>query len=510
MPKAKARQSRQRKEPVLPEGFLTTTQATRELGVSAATLRRWVKEGKVEAMKVGKQLRFRQSDLRRVVTVPSQSAAPVQEAPTDTEIRRCEKVLDGLLRAQGVRAERAEADIKDKLKGLAKEHVTTGARLATQLLLLGMESRASDIHIEPFEGGARVRLRVDGELADTLSLPKSVNAAVVAELKRWSGMNVPEKLRPQDGRCILNLSGRDIDFRVSVMPAVYGEVMALRILDRATRLPDLTRLGFEANQLERWDRIIHRPNGLILVNGPAGSGKTTVLYATLQKIVNPALNIMTAENPVEYVIPGVSQVAIRPSVGLDYITAVRHMLRQDPDVICVGEIRDRETAEILCTAALTGHLVFSAMHANDAVGSVRRLLDMGVPPHVLASSLQAVTAQRLVRRVCVECKEEHRPAESELLALNIPGDKQQGKFYRGKGCPKCHGSGYRGRVAVIELLELNDKVREGIVRGDDNLRLIEAARASGFRLMTEIVLDKVLRGETSVEDAVRVFVATRT
>jgi excisionase family DNA binding protein len=504
MANGKQLRRRERKEPSLPEGVMTTSQATKELGISAATLRRWVKEGRVEAMKVGKQLRFRQADLRRVITLqPSEAPLAVEAAP-EVEVRRCEQTFDRLLRAQGVKLERAEMDINRELRRLTKENDLTSARLLAKMLFLAVVNGASDLHIEPFETSAKVRFRVDGLLTDVIELPKSLSAAMVAELERWSNLKVGEKSRPQDGRVMLNFTDRGIDFRLSTMPAFFGEVVALRLLDRSVQLPDLSRLGFEPDQLARWRRILHRPNGLVLVNGPAGCGKTTVLYASLTELVDAGVKIMTAEDPVEFTIPGISQVEIRPSVGLDFVTVARHMMRQALNVMFIGEIRDRETAEILCTAAMTGHLVFSTMHANDAVLCIRRLIEMGVERNVLASSILAVTAQRLLRTICIECKEEYRPSERELFALNIPRDKLQGKFYHGKGCARCRGLGYRGRAAVIELLELNSQVREGIVRDDDNLRLREAARPAGFRLMTELAMDKILRGETTIEEVVRI------
>ena len=504
MANGKQPRRRNRKEPVLPEGVMTTSQATKELGVSAATLRRWVKEGRVEATKVGKQLRFRQADLRRVITLQSrEEPLPVTAAP-ELEVRRCEQALDRLLRAQGAKLERAEADISRPLDGLAREQDPAAARLLSKILLIAVESLASDVHFEPFEEKVVIRQRVDGLLTELLTIPKALYVDLVTVLKRWADLDVVEKFRPQDGRTMLNLSGHEIDYRISSMPAVFGEVFAIRLLDRTTQLPELSRQGFEPDQLERWTRIIHSPNGLIVVNGPTGAGKTTLIYGSLMQLAGPGVKIMTAENPVMFALPGISQVEIRPAVGLDYVTAARHMGRQAANVLYLREIRDRETAEILCAQAQTGHLVISTMHANDAILCIRRLIEMGVKSNILASSIVAVTAQRLLRTICVECREEYQPSERELFALNIPRDKQQGKFYHGKGCAKCRGLGYRGRVAVIELLELDGRVCEGIVRGDDNIRLREAARPAGFRLMTELAMDKIRRGETTIEEAVRV------
>ena len=278
---------RNRKEPVLPEGVMTTSQATRELGISAATLRRWVKEGRVEAMKVGKQLRFRQADLRRVITLQSREEPPAVGAAPEAEVRRCEQALDRLLRAQGVKLEQAEADISRQLAGLSKEQDPAATRLLFKMLLIAVEGRASDVHIEPFEGKVVIRQRVDGVLTEMIEVPMNAYKRIVAQLKRWSNLDVTEKFRPQDGRVMLKLAERDIDFRLSTMPAIFGEVVAVRLLDRMVQLPDLSRLGFEPDQLEQWRRIIHSPNGLIVVNGPTGAGKTTLIYGSLYGACGP-------------------------------------------------------------------------------------------------------------------------------------------------------------------------------------------------------------------------------
>jgi len=496
--------TRNRKQPVLPEGVMTTSQATKELGVSAATLRRWVKEGRVEATKVGKQLRFRQADLRRVITVQSREEPLSVESAPGAEVHRCEQALDRLLRAQGVKLERVEAGLSRQLTGISKEQDAGAARLLFKTLLIAVEGRATDVHIEPFEGKAVIRQRVDGLLTEMIEVPTSACKRMVAELKRWSNLDATEKFRPQDGRVMMKLGERDIDFRLSTMPAIFGEVVAVRLLDRSVQLPELSRLGFEPVQLVQWRRLIHSPNGLIVVNGPTGAGKTTLIYGSLMELAGPGVKIMTVEHPVMFALPGISQVEIRPALGLDYVTVAQRIGRQAANVIYLREILDRETAEILCGQALTGHLVISTMHANDSVLCIRRLIEMGLQRNIIASSIVAVTSQRLLRTICPECKEEYRPSERELLALNIPAGKQQGRFYFGKGCAKCRGIGYRGRVAVIELLELNGRVREGIVRGDDNLRLREAAHTAGFRPMIETAMDKILRGETTIEEAVRV------
>ena len=503
MGKPKEPQKRTRKAPVLPEGDLTASQAARELGVSSATLRRWVKEGRVEAVRVGKQWRFRRANLRRIVTVPSQEPAVSEKPAPEADLRKCERTLERLLRAQGVRMERIEAEISRELSNMTFEHDQASARVLAKILLVAAESTASDLHFEPFEGGAQVRQRVDGLLTEMITLPSTAYVALVSEIKRWSNLDVADKFRPQDGVVKMNIGARPTDFRLSVVPAQLGEVVAVRFMERAEQVLRLRQIGFEADQLGRWLQSLHRPLGLILVTAPAGCGKTTTIYASLMEIANPGSKIMTAEDPVELILPGVSQIQINSERGLDYATAARAMMRQAPNVIFIGEIRNRETAQILCPAALTGHLVFSTLHTNDAILAVRRLLDMGVETNVVASSLEAVAAQRLVRRICPDCKQEYRPNEREIMALSIPPEKRTGPFYQGRGCAKCRNLGYRGRVAVIELLQLSGKVREAIDQGRDNLRIADAARSAGWRPMTEIVVDKILRGETTIEEAVR-------
>jgi excisionase family DNA binding protein len=503
MGKAKGPRRRERKQPLLPEGLLTTVQATRELGVSAATLRRWAKDRKVDAMKVGKQLRFRLGDLRRMVTLAASNHEATPSAPSLN--RMAEAALEKLCSPDSARRFRElhKADVANL------PQATPTTMLLANILAMGVDAGCTDLHFEPSEEMVVIRQRVDGLLSELLTIPKALYVEIVAQLKQLAELDKAEKFRPQDGRAMMNLSGRAIEYRLSIMPAMLGEVVAIRLFDRAAQLPELSKQGFEAGQLEQWRRIIHGPYGLIVVNGPTGAGKTTLIYGSLTELTGPGVKIMTAEDPIMFALPGVSQVQLRPDIGLDYVSAARHIGRQAANVIYIREIRDRETAEILCAQAMTGHLVISTMHANDAVLCIRRLIEMGVQRNILAGSLTAVTAQRLVRSICSHCKEEYRPSEREFIALGVPRDQQQGKFYRGKGCDRCRGLGYRGRVAVIELLELNDRVREGIFRGDDSVRLREAARPAGFRRMSEIATDKIMRGETTIEEVVRAGLAAQ-
>lgn len=502
MAKLEKHRTRRGKAAAASADMIGTAEAAEELGISQATLRRWVTEGRMEGVKVGKQWRFARNGLRRVVTVQTQQTLTASGPVAKREVKKCEETLDRLLRARGVKGHKPAAEVNRVLKELqgdVPDEATT--RVLVKLVILAVKDDCSDLHIEPYEEDVKVRERVDGALTELMNLPRGVHAAMVRELKRWSNLNIAEQLRPQDGRITMDLLDRRVDLLLNVMPSVFGEVVAVRILDRSVILPPLDRLGFEPDQLERWRQLLRRPRGLILVNGPAGCGKTTVIYASLLELAKSQVKIVTAEDPVEYPIPGVTHAHIRPDMGVGYAAMTRSMLRQAPNVMFIGELRDREVGELVCQAALTGHLVFSQLHTSDAIQTVVRLIEMGVEPHIVASGLEAVTAQRLVRLVCSECKTAYQPARRDLDALGVPDGSRGGKFYRGRGCAKCRQTGYRGRAAVIELLEVNRDIREAIFHQELD-RLPEIARAAGWRPMREVALDKVIRGETTVEEVV--------
>ncbi|MBX7134913.1 MAG: Flp pilus assembly complex ATPase component TadA [Fimbriimonadaceae bacterium] len=319
---------------------------------------------------------------------------------------------------------------------------------------------ASDIHIEPYERDVKIRYRIDGLLRDMMRPPKRMHAALISRLKILGEMNIAERRLPQDGRIKLTIAGRAVDVRVSIVPTVYGERAVMRILDKTTALMGLDELGMFPDTQERFRKLIRIPYGIILVTGPTGSGKSTTLYASLQEIWSPTTNILTIEDPVEYQVPGIGQVQVRPGIGLTFASGLRSFLRQDPDIIMVGEIRDHETAEIAIHAALTGHLVFSTLHTNDAPGAITRLLDMGVEPFLAASSLVGVVAQRLLRRNCPNCSQPTEYDEDALRAIGVTNEEvKTANFMAGKGCDKCGGSGYKGRQGVYELLVLDEHIR---------------------------------------------------
>jgi len=379
-------------------------------------------------------------------------------------------------------------------------------RLVTRMFKEALALRSSDIHLEPMGGGVRVRNRIDGVLRVVAEHPAHLAAPLVSRLKIMGQMDIAEKRKPQDGRIALNLEGRDIDVRASILPSNHGETIVLRLLDRTANLIGLRELGFEEDDYKWFQRLIRRPHGILLVTGPTGSGKTTTLYAALSELNRPDVKIITAEDPVEYHIAGINQVQAAPKQGLTFARILKAMLRAAPNIILVGEIRDAETAEVAIQAALTGHLVFSTLHTNDAPSAVTRLLDMGVQPFLVSSSIQGVVAQRLVRRLCRECAEEYRPPEDEIRFLGLsPKDLSGQSFKQPKGCRACEGVGYRGRLALFELLELDSDLRDATFRGESLEALRQLALASG-RLQPLIASGarKVLRGETSVSEVLRV------
>jgi general secretion pathway protein E len=375
-------------------------------------------------------------------------------------------------------------------------------RLINALLLEAVKERASDIHVEPYEKGVDVRLRVDGILRRILSPPKIVQDALISRIKIIANLDIAEKRLPQDGRIKLLVGGRDIDIRVSIIPTALGERAVLRLLDRQAGVMSLESMGLTDSTLNSFNNALSRQNGIILVTGPTGSGKTTTLYASLLKLNTEERNIITVEDPVEYQLTGIGQMHVNPKIGLTFASGLRAILRQDPDIMMVGEIRDLETAEIAVHASLTGHLVLSTLHTNDAPSAITRLIDMGIEPFLVASSLVCVLAQRLVRVICPHCKESYKPAPQEIAYLNAESPPEL--LYRGRGCDKCLGKGYLGRTGIFELLEITHDVRKMTVERRDSQAIRDAALDSGFKTLKDNAVEKVIEGITTVDEVLRV------
>ena len=382
-------------------------------------------------------------------------------------------------------------------------------RLVNSLLFRAAKERASDIHIEPQEKDICVRFRVDGVLQEVIRPPKRFQNSIISRVKIMGGLNIAEKRLPQDGRIRVKLAGRDIDIRLSTTPTVYGERVVMRLLDKSTVLLDLAEIGMDQQQLKIMESIIHRSHGIILVTGPTGSGKTTTLYAALSKINRPDLNIMTIEDPVEYQLKGISQTPVNAKIELTFANGLRSFLRQDPDVIMVGEIRDLETAEIGIQASLTGHLVFSTVHTNDAAGAITRLVDMGVEPFLVASSLMGVLAQRLIRVLCKDCRMSYFPTAEELKEIGLTAEQVRevsgGMLYKPAGCEACNSTGYRGRSGIYEMMLIDDEIRQLILKNVDSGTIKKAAVTSkGMLTLMDDGALKVLKGVTSIAEVLSV------
>ncbi len=437
---------------------------------------------------------------------------PVHPVLADTQLIRdrveeyfLEKMLAGMGGddAATTIAEIDETDLAD-LTRLAGE--TAVIQMVNLVFATAVRDGASDIHIEPYERDVKIRCRIDGMLQDMMRPPKRMHAALVSRIKILGEMNIAERRLPQDGRIKITIAGRQIDVRVSILPTVYGERAVMRILDKGTAMLGMQELGMQPDTLEKYRKLISIPYGIILATGPTGSGKSTSLYASLQEIWRPSVNIITVEDPVEYQVPGISQMQVRANIGLTFASGLRSIVRQDPDIIMVGEIRDHETAEIAIHAALTGHLVFSTLHTNDAAGAVTRLLDMGVEPFLAASSLSGIVAQRLLRRNCQNCLEEYRPAYESLRAVGISDDEAARiKFVHGKGCEKCHGSGFRGRQGLYELLIIDEEIRRMTVdRASASVIKQHAISAQGMRTLLGEGKMAAIAGKTTPEEVMRV------
>jgi len=378
-------------------------------------------------------------------------------------------------------------------------------KLVDFLITQAVQENASDIHIEPEEKFVSIRYRIDGILHRKLSLPKNAQPAIISRVKIMAGLDIAEKRLPQDGRILMKVGDKEIDLRVSTCPTVHGENVVLRILDKSSMIIGLENLGFPERELKTFEELISQPYGIILVTGPTGSGKTTTLYSALQRLNRDEVNIMTVEDPVEYQFPRMRQVQVNPKAGLTFASALRSFLRQDPDIIMVGEIRDLETTEIAIQAALTGHLVFSTLHTNDAPTAFTRLIEMGVEPFLVSSSILGVLAQRLVRKVCEKCKEEYKPSINLLKALGLENKVSQDvKFVKGKGCKLCSNTGYKGRTGIFELLKVTPQIRELILKRASADQIRELAKTQGMKTLREAAIEKMLNQITTPEEVMRV------
>ncbi|MEC7556827.1 MAG: ATPase, T2SS/T4P/T4SS family [Planctomycetota bacterium] len=390
--------------------------------------------------------------------------------------------------------------------GSEDELVNSGPirKLVNMVLLLAIKDQASDVHFEPFEDEFKIRVRADGVLYEMVPPPRHLANAITTRIKVMAELDIAERRLPQDGRIELNVGGNPVDLRVSVLPTMFGEAIVCRVLDRTVVQLDLNKIGMDPQTLERFRSMISRPNGIVLVTGPTGSGKTTTLYSALSELNDIETKIITTEDPVEYDIDGLVQVPVNPDIEVTFANVLRAILRHDPDQILIGEIRDYETAEIAVQSALTGHLVFSTLHTNDAPSSITRLRDMGVPPFLITATVEAILAQRLVRRICTECRTEFEPSDELLMELQLPIEQaRQYKFYYGKGCERCNNGGYKGRCGIYELLDLTDEIRDLITSDASTDDIRNLARTQGMTSLREAGLKLIFDGVTTIDEVVR-------
>jgi type IV pilus assembly protein PilB len=385
-------------------------------------------------------------------------------------------------------------------------------RLVNVLLVDALRRAASDIHVEPYEKELRIRFRIDGVLYDVMHPPLKMRDALISRIKIMSKLDISEKRLPQDGRIKIRVKvdsrSRELDFRVSTLPTLFGEKVVLRLLDKEKLMLDMTNLGFEPDSLVKFQRNIAKPYGMVLVTGPTGSGKTNTLYSALQSLNTVDTNIMTAEDPVEFNLPGINQVQMKEQIGLNFAAALRSFLRQDPNIVLVGEIRDFETAEIAIKAALTGHLVLSTLHTNDAPSTISRLMNMGIEPFLVATSVNLIQAQRLIRRICKDCKKEHPTPHEALVEIGFSAEEAKTlKTYKGRGCPSCNDTGYKGRIGLYEVMEITDEIRELILIGASALELRKKSIEDGMISLRESGLQKIRNGVTTIEEVLRETVA---
>jgi type IV pilus assembly protein PilB len=441
--------------------------------------------------------------------------APARGGPSAMTQGSTESALEMAAKAlEEMPSDIGDVEVMEDLEEISAEALTRQGeeapviKLVNVILMSAISKGASDIHIEPYEKEYRVRYRIDGILYNVMTPSLKMRDAITSRVKIMAKLDIAEKRLPQDGRIKIRFndqgSTKDIDFRVSCLPTLFGEKIVMRLLDKGKLMLDMTKLGFESESLRKLETQIQKPWGMVLVTGPTGSGKTNTLYSSISRINTPETNIMTAEDPVEFNLPGVNQVQVRENIGLNFAAALRSFLRQDPNIILVGEIRDFETAEIAVKAALTGHLVLSTLHTNDAPSTINRLMNMGIEPFLVASSLNLVCAQRLVRRVCAKCKtpEDLPPPALEQIGFS-PEEAHAVKAYRGKGCDKCNGTGYKGRVGLYEVMEITDELRELVLVGASALELRRKAIEEGMITLRGSGLRKIKDGVTSVEEVLR-------
>jgi type IV pilus assembly protein PilB len=400
------------------------------------------------------------------------------------------------------------ADAEEEINAAELEKATEDApvvKLVNLILTDAIKKGASDIHVEPYEKSFRVRYRIDGVMYEVMQPPMKLRAAITSRLKIMSQLDIAERRLPQDGRIKIKMGQREMDFRVSTLPTIFGEKVVLRLLDKSNLQLDMSRLGFDPKAREDFEKAILAPYGMVLVTGPTGSGKTTTLYSALNRLNTNETNIMTAEDPVEYNLPGINQVQMKAEIGLNFSAALRAFLRQDPDIIMVGEIRDYETAEIGIKAALTGHLVLSTLHTNDAPSTVSRLLNMGVEPFLVAASTNLIMAQRLCRKICAACKEELALPRGALVDLGFSAEEAKAiKSFKGKGCMACSETGYKGRIAIYEVMLINEQIKDGVLQGASVAELREFGRANGMKTLREAGLQKIREGVTTIQEIMRV------
>ncbi len=435
-----------------------------------------------------------------IYTSESQAIDDYLEKFYSQETKDINKIIENIEDSSSVHYIREEEDDVGHLQDLASEAPII--RLVNIIITRAIESRASDIHIEPFDDEVKVRYRIDGVLHDIEIIPKKLQAAIFSRIKIMAKLNIAERRLPQDGRIKLKVGGTEIDVRVSSIPVLYGESLVMRLLGQKGIKIDMEQLGFPSDSLVTFNNIIKNPNGIILVTGPTGSGKTTTLYGALDKINSPDKKIITVEDPIEYHLKGINQIQVMPQIGLDFPNILRHIVRQDPDIIMIGEIRDLETAEIAIQSSLTGHLVFSTLHTNDAPTAITRLLDIGVPNFLLAATIRGVLAQRLVRVICPDCREVDHEAIHDERAKDLFAEEKV-TFYRGLGCERCAYTGFLGRSGIFELFTIDSTIHHLIVKNADGQQIREAARKNGMRTLMEDGLLKVKAGVTTINEIFR-------